>query len=118
MYLILQYPSILVNLFSLFQRFLVVLTNFIHRFLCIIFLFCYFYLCFKALFKNKQKTTTDFILKQKERVCDLKNRNAESLPLAAFLHTMVSKKEPLLTEYDLFTAAPFRSYCINIPRNL
>lgn len=72
MYLILQYPSILVNLFSLFQRFLVVLTNFIHRFLCIIFLFCYFYLCFKALFKNKQKTTTDFILKQKERVCDLK----------------------------------------------
>lgn len=72
MYFILHYHLIIVNPFSLFQRFLVVLSNFIRRFLCNIFLFYYLYLCFKAFCKDKQKSITDFTSKQKERVCDLK----------------------------------------------
>ena len=80
MYFILHYHLIIVNPFSLFQRFLVVLSNFIRRFLCNIFLFYYLYLCFKVFCKDKQKSITDFTSKQKERVCDLKMKKKKQRP--------------------------------------
>ena len=137
MHFILHYLQMIVNSFSLFQRFLVVLTNFKQVFLYNI--FCFNIIFFVSnLIAKLNKDLLQISLRNRRSWCVIRKQDMSYLipkghPIMAIRpfhkvyprashhgHPAVSqsiKKRPLPAESHLLTAAPFRSCSVSVSRS-